>query len=152
MAKKTGRPTKMDAARSAKIVQLIRAGNYIETAAAAAGIASVTFREWMRVGARDADAKSDTEFARFASTIAEAQGASEARIVVGISKASEDDWRAGAFLLERQFPKRWGSRQTLEHTGKDGGAIEHVVTPMTRIERLQAVHDELLLAERENAD
>lgn len=121
---KGGRPTKLDSARSARIIALIRAGNYIETAAAEAGIGSTTFRDWLKRGRRDADAGRETDFSRFADDVEQAQAASEAILVTGIATAAKKDWRAAAFLLERKWPLKFGSRQKIEHEGS-------VLTPET---------------------
>lgn len=117
MSNKGGRPTKLDASRSARIVALIRAGNYIETAAAEAGISATTFREWLKRGRRDSEAGKQTEFSKFADDIEQAQAASEAILVTGLATAAKKDWRAAAFLLERKWPLKFGSRQKIEHEG-----------------------------------
>ena len=45
-----GRPTKLTPEVQARIVEAIEAGNYIEVAAAAAGISKPTFYGWMQRG------------------------------------------------------------------------------------------------------
>lgn len=109
--KKPGRPSKLNADTTARIATLIRAGNYIETAAAQAGIASSTCREWLRRGRIDLDAGRESDYAAFADEVDRAHASSEALLVTGIATHAKTDWRAAAFLLERKMPLRWGSRQ-----------------------------------------
>jgi len=53
--KKAGRPTKITKAITKTIVDAVRRGNYIETAAALAGVSKNTIYEWMRRGAAEGD-------------------------------------------------------------------------------------------------
>src|ERR1044072_5128136 len=56
-AKRTvGRPTQLTRALVERVCRYVRGGNYVETAAAACGVAKQTLYNWMRV-ARDARAK-----------------------------------------------------------------------------------------------
>ncbi|MGB4501182.1 MAG: hypothetical protein WBI21_07950 [Natronincolaceae bacterium] len=47
------RPTKLNPETQNKIITAIRAGNYIETAAAYAGISKNTLYDWLRKGERE---------------------------------------------------------------------------------------------------
>jgi hypothetical protein len=47
-----GRPTKINRELVDKIIRFVRAGNYIETASAAAGIHKDTFYAWLKAGSR----------------------------------------------------------------------------------------------------
>ena len=40
---------------------------------------------------------------------------------------SDPIWQADAWLRERKNPDRWGRRDRMEHSGKDGGDIKIVV-------------------------
>jgi len=90
-----GRPEgagiKLTEAVQAVIVDAIRCGNYLETAAACAGIHKQTFYDWLRKGA----------------------SAQEPNIYSNFSDAVT---RAMAWLLERRFPRRWGRKEYLEST------------------------------------
>lgn len=100
------RPTKLTPDVHAKIVGLLRAGNYVETAAAAAGVDARNVRRWLARGARG-----EEPFAQFARDVDAAQGEAEARDVIMLGKAAESgEWRAAAFRLERRHPERWGQR------------------------------------------
>lgn len=89
-----------------------------EEAALAAGISSDTFGRWMKAQ-RGAPAE-------LADRIVRAR-AQRARLWLGeIAQIARDtrDWRAYAELLDRCSPT-YRKSATLEHTGKDGGPIQH---------------------------
>jgi transposase len=103
-----GRP-KLDPAMTQRIIDLIRAGNYLEVAATAAGIHRSTLYRWMRHG-RD---QKRGRYRKFLSQVEKAQAEAEARDVAIIAKAAPDDWRAAAWRLERKAPRRYGPRVQL---------------------------------------
>jgi hypothetical protein len=112
---------KFDAEAANKIINYLRAGAFIETAAAAAGIARSTLYEWLRRGRR----KHHGAMFEFAEEAEQAQAMSEVAAIGIIGKAAgSGQWQAAAWHLERKYPARWGRREHLEMTGKDGGPIE----------------------------
>ena len=114
-----GRPTKLTPEVQDRIIQALKAGNYVETAAEYAGIGKTTFYRWMEQGAK----ASRGIYREFRDAVTRARAEAEARNVAIIQKAAPDDWRAAAWWLERAFPDRWGPRQKLEHSGPDGAPI-----------------------------
>lgn len=86
------------------IVTLLAAGAFLETAAATAGITSRTLRNWLRY-AREGDER----FQPAAAAILEACAAFEHVLIERVRWAADTDWKAAAWLLEKRFPKRWGS-------------------------------------------
>jgi transposase len=103
-----GRPTKLTPELQAKICDAIRAGNYLETAAAFAGINKTTLHRWLRRGAN----AHQGAYHAFSRAVDKAFADSEARDVALISKAAaEGSWQAAAWRLERRFPERWGRRE-----------------------------------------
>lgn len=141
-----GRPTKLTPELQARMLALLRAGNYVETAAAACGLAKKTFYNWLQKGAR---AKGG-EYHEFAAAVEKAMGEAEARDLLTIDKAAQGydvtvvketvsngvvidrevknsrrfDWQAAAWRLERKFPDRWGRRERVEHSGPGGKPIQ----------------------------
>lgn len=113
------RPTKLTPKLQERIAGFVRAGAYVETAAAAAGVSKVTLYAWLKRGAAG-----DGPFAAFAEAIEEAQALAEMRDLALIGKAAETEWTAAAWRLERKFPDRYGRRTRLEHHGPGGGPIE----------------------------
>lgn len=145
------RPTKLTPETIKAVVVPIRAGNYLETAAAFAGVSKRTLHGWMK-DARTIYAElekgtkklsklsaKDKLLVEFLHAVEVALAESEVRDLSTIGNAAtgaqtiEDgkvvsqkpgDWRAAAWRLERKFPKKFGLVQRQEHTGVDGGPIE----------------------------
>ena len=121
-----GRPTKLDYKVQEKIIQAIKAGNYMETAAAYAGISKSTLYDWLKRGEREKQRvaknpryrirKSEKIYVDFSDAVEKALAEAEVRDVLLISKAAEEQWQAAAWRLERKFPDRWG-RRVIEHSG-----------------------------------
>lgn len=99
------RESKLTEETTERLVRLVRAGNYRETAAAACGIAPRTLRKWLQWGAEGKE-----PYATFSETVDRAEAESEARDVAFIGTAGQSDWRAAAHRLERKHPKRWGKQ------------------------------------------
>lgn len=100
------RPTKLTPDVQDKIVSLLRAGGYVEAAAQAAGISPSTFHDWMARGERTG--KADKPYRDFKAAVDQARAEAESMHLALVSRAARDDWRAAAWLLERQHPDRWG--------------------------------------------
>ena len=100
------------------ILNALRIGNYLETAASLAGITKKVFDRWMQQGA----AETVGYWRDFYDEVAQALAAAEAADLAIIKKASQTQWQAAAWRLERRYKDRWG-RNTLEVTGKNGGPI-----------------------------
>lgn len=89
-----GRPTTLTAAIQSDIVELVRQGNHLASAARACGVPDSTLRGWMAApGAR---------FRRFRDEIAAAEAQAEAEAVGQVRIADRKWW------LERRHPERWG--------------------------------------------
>lgn len=110
------------------IVRAVRLGNYSDIAAAHAGIHRQVFMRWMRQGASDKKGKFHELYKEVNKALADAEVADLAII----KKASQTQWQAAAWRLERRYKDRWG-RNTIELTGKDGGPISHEHTAIVQM-------------------
>jgi len=132
-----GRPSRLTPKLHRTIVGLIRNGNYEIAACRAVGVAGSTYGLWKKRGREDrekAQAKgidvleiSDEEkstYWNFLDDIQRALGEAEVKFQHIISEAALKSWQAAAWMLERKYPDRWGRRDRMEHTGRDGGPIE----------------------------
>jgi type IV secretory pathway TrbF-like protein len=108
----------------ADIVELIKAGNYVDHACSTVGIHKSTYYDWL------AKAKASTrynKYVRFSDAVEKAQGWSIARDVAIITKASEKYWQAAAWKLERKHPDRFGrQRVDVQVTGKIDATVTHI--------------------------
>lgn len=106
------------------LVSTIRAGAYVETAAAFCGISKDTFYRWLRLAESD---QSTEILSKLSYAVKKAMAEAELRDINVIDKAAQEGvWQAAAWRLERKYNDRWG-RQTkiqLEHSGPDGKPIE----------------------------
>ena len=87
-----------DGERADRLIGLLRAGNTRRAAARVAGISERTLRDWLTLGARG-----EEPYATMLARLDAARAEGEARQVTQIATAATDDWRAGAWLLERRF-------------------------------------------------
>lgn len=154
---KVGRRALISEERIEAIATALQAGESIPSAAARAGISERTLYSWRTRGeaedARLADDPTAEEdpgealYVQFVQTVSRAHADLEAQIVRDLLRVAEGyelkkesrdggsvysteiDWRAGAWLLERKFPERYGNRQRVEHTGADGGPIRSTAAP-----------------------
>ena len=105
-----GRPTALTPDLQKIITDTIRQGNYAHVAAAAAGITEKTFYEWLQRGDRG-----EEPFREFSEQVLISASEAEKNMTDVLRAAAtgtvEGDWKAGAWWLERRFPKRWGRQQ-----------------------------------------
>lgn len=129
-----GRPTKLDQKVQDDIVLMLKMGNYIETAAAFAGISKTTLYSWMRRGREELERveegkgrkirKAEEPYVDFLNAVEKSMAEAEIRDVQIIYNAAKSDWKASAWRLERKYQDKWGRKDRTEVTGKDGGPIE----------------------------
>ena len=101
-----GRPTKRTPQLADAIIESVRAGNYLETAAALHGLSYETVRAWAREGER---AKGGLKH-RFSASLKRARASAEESALKVITDAGKVHWQAAAWRLERQYPKKFAAR------------------------------------------
>lgn len=108
-----GRPTKRTPETVKKLCDAIRLGASYGDACGYAGIDIATFGRW-----RD-------EFADFAHEIKEAEASGRVQLIAKIQKAATDgNWQAAAWMLERRDPQNYGRIMRTQVTGADGGPVQ----------------------------
>lgn len=86
-----------------ELCRYLKTGVTIKTAAEAVGISEATYHLWLRKG------KAGIEpYATFSAKIRETFPKTEAVLAGRVINASEKDWRAAAWMLERRNRKDWG--------------------------------------------
>ena len=116
-----------------RLVEALKAGNYVDDACAYAGIAESTYYLWMERGRRAAAAlaagetpkPADAPYVEIMESASRARSAAVVRNVNFINRAaSEGTWQAAAWWLERTRPDKFGRRLATELSGPAGGPIE----------------------------
>jgi transposase len=110
---KRGRPDKLTPEVVYQITNVVSAGNYLQTAAAYAGISKVTLFKWIKRGRTAKTGK----YRNFVEQLDQALARCEVGLVAGIRRFAEKDWKAAAWMLGRKFPSRWGQRVEPVPTG-----------------------------------
>jgi transposase len=115
-----GRPSKLSEALIKEICEYVRKGNYIETAAAAAGISKQTLYAWMKAGAREEDPLA----VEFLDAYKKADAEAEAANVQLIRTQARKNWQAAAWFLERKHPDKWGRKDRLTANVNHSGNVD----------------------------
>ena len=127
------RPDKLTEETHNAIVAAVAAGNYMETAAAYAGISKDTLYKWLKRGRRCERGK----YRQFTDAVEKAQGESEVRDLQAIGLDSS--WQSKAWRLERRFPQNWGRRAVAEGDENNAESIAAAVT--TALAALDAINE-----------
>jgi hypothetical protein len=127
-----------DPPTAARIITSIRLGNFVETAAAAAGISKPTLLKWLKAGRRarrrarkiaggvpDLAPLTPMEvgLAKFSDDFGRASAEAEEMKSNLITAAGKKDWRAAAWQLERMMPDKYARREKVEHSSPGGGPL-----------------------------
>lgn len=90
-----------------ELLEAIEAGNYLDTAAALAGISENTVRNWVKRGEAG-----ETPYDAFLRAVKRASAKAEAEEVGKVRRAGNDPrfWASSMTYLERKFPEKWGRR------------------------------------------
>lgn len=121
-----GRTTKLTPEVQTRIIDALRAGNYIEAACGYAGITTQTYWQW--IAKADQSGPRMSLYADFRDAATKARADAEIRNVGFIQKIAQDGrtWQASAWWLERSFPTRWGrmQRTQVELSGPNGQPVQ----------------------------
>lgn len=128
----------------ARIINALRAGNYVETASHLAGVGRASVYRWIERGraalereeAGDTLTEDEERYAVFAQEVEEARAAAMARNVTLVNTAAQTTWQAAAWWLERTNPQMWGRHLRAEVSGPEQGPIQVQVQRDALIERI----------------
>lgn len=134
------RPTKLTDQKQSVICEALRKGHTHVTAAHLASITDRTFYNWMERGENPRRRKSDGEpykddrpFVQFFQAVKKAEAEGEKVLVDRIHAHSVEKWQAGAWILERRHPERWGKVNKHDITS-DGEAITNVTVNIATVD------------------
>lgn len=111
------RPTKLTAILQKDIVDLLLAGNFVETVCDYVGISRETFYDWLKRGERGHKKDIDGGYVEFSDTIKKAIAQVEILTIADL-RVGPQNWQAKAWWLERRHPDKWGNRQKHEQSGE----------------------------------
>ena len=127
MTTSKGRPSKLTPKVEKEFVDLVKSGNYIETACVMVGIGRSTYYDWIK---KANDSIESNRYTKFRDNVRKAQAWAEARDIFIISRHAENNWRAAAWLLERKYPQRWGRRKPQKKRQISDKPITPVTSPV----------------------
>jgi len=104
-----------------KILEKIREGNFLTTAASYAGITPHTLKRVLGEGREG----KDRLYYEFWREVQQAEAEAEVNRLEQIQRHAETDWRAGLEILSRRWPERWAKRE--HHRHEVSGEVEHRV-------------------------
>lgn len=138
-----GRPTKLTHALLEDAVQLVEAGNYLNTAAGALGISYDTWRNWMERGEKEAKLWNeiveaggdpteviwDTLYIQFFVAISRAEHMAIASVVTLLKRHALTDARAAVEFLQRRDRANW-SKETRITGDENAPLVVKVAAPL----------------------
>src|SRR3990167_8443921 len=95
-----------------KIIEAIRLGNHMSTAAMAAGISPQVLNGWIAQG-EGRRGRPTPELIEFSKLLRQAEAEAEVEIVKTIRDNLGDDPASALRFLARRFPKRWGEKKNV---------------------------------------
>jgi transposase len=111
---------------AARIIRVLKAGNFLETAARAAGVHPNTLANWMKWGQDETDPdgkvlrKAREPYKSLVADFEEAIAEGEQKLVTDIQNSG---WKGKLEILSRRFPNRWGRATRVQLTGANDGPI-----------------------------
>ena len=127
-----GRLLKFNQEVAQKLVKGAQEGLHKQVCAWGAGIHPNTLDRWLEEG----DNETSEELGEFARAFRAAEADAERELVqrlrnlgTGEERAEKGNHAPAVEFLKRRWPKRWGDRAALEHSGPEGGPLRHEVTP-----------------------
>ena len=126
----------------AAIIDAVRSGLPVRFAAAKGGIGWRTVYDWLDRGENNPDRYPDLAAWAALFREAEAEYASQELARIDADAAADSNaWKARAWKLEKRFPREFGSKVALEHSGPDSGpiAVEHIESPEVAAARIETL-------------
>lgn len=131
-----GRPTKLTEEVQGAICRALEKAVPVETACEIAGITHTTYKNWRARGRRELERveeghhncrvrKEEKPYVEFLAASTRARANCERQLTKYWYDAAEEDWRASMELLQRKYPDRWSKKEKHEHSGPEGGPMQH---------------------------
>lgn len=112
---KVGRPSRLNPKLKDNLITSIKLGNTLEAACGVVGLPYDTFAEWRQRGeGRHPTRKPLPDYVQFAQEVNQAIAEAQLRLIKRIHDASDNDWKAAAWILERRHPEHWSATQRVQ--------------------------------------
>jgi transposase len=116
-----GRPSRLTPEVSARIVEVVRAGNYLTVAAQFAGVGISTLQGWLARGRKAAAAldageeipPEERRYLEFLAAVSQAEVHAEVLAATAWRSMVTQDWRAARDYLRYRVPDRWRAVTTV---------------------------------------
>lgn len=108
-----GRRSLLNETSEKLVLDAVTAGATLKIAAEAAGVSYDTLKKWIARGEHGHERPAYKEYVEFAQKVRQAQAKGEVGLIARVRKASEENWSAAAWLLERGHSERWGRKQQI---------------------------------------
>lgn len=132
-----GQPTKLTPEVHRRIVEVVRAGNYMSVAAQFAGISQSTLANWLARGRKAQAAADDTgeeipdedrRYVEFLAAVTQAEVHAEVLAATAFRSFVTQDWRAARDYLRYRQPDRWRVITTVNLRPEEAEQrVEHAV-------------------------
>jgi transposase-like protein len=99
---------RFDPGTRGEILGAMRGGVSHDRAATSANVNPRTLRRWIRQGEADELAGRNTAHSRFLRDFRKAESDALGQVEMNVWAQSQEDWRAGAWLLSKKDPRRYG--------------------------------------------
>lgn len=117
------------------ITAAVKRGVYLTHVAPSLGVSIHTIYHWQAKGRRDlAEGKTTSPEAKLEAAVQEARGFAFSALHSQIEKAAAKDWRAAAWLLERQLPHLYGRNADDVAQGRAHGLVGSIRAELDRAE------------------
>lgn len=149
------RAPKLTIERKERILEMMRAGNFMTTAAAAAGIHYNTLRKWVELGRDKYDEagniveSGNPKYREFAQAYEQATAEGEVALVAMVK---DGGWKGAAWLLERRHADRYRLKTAVEMSGPGGKPIEALPPTIVVAVEGKVMHPFTFEAGAEDAD
>jgi hypothetical protein len=133
MARSARSSLRLNEALIEQISTVLRAGNYVDTAAKMVGVPRSAIYRWLNEGdkaSQKADSgeelnRSERLYLDFMNAVDQARATATVRNVALVQQAAQaGSWQAAAWWLERTNPQQWGRRMQTEIVGANEGPVQ----------------------------
>ena len=140
------KPARLDNKTFPIIINAIKAGNYVDTAAQLVGISPTLLKRYLEKGSQeylqiqdelDEGTLEENEvqlsiYAQLFMVTSQANAESQADLIAMITKAGKSQWAAAAWLLERRHGKQFGKPANVTTSKEIKHTVKTIVDPIKR--------------------